>query len=134
ARRERPRKRRGPPAARSSPRRGSFSRQQRRTPRLGRLAPALRAHERAKEKPMSVTKFVCAGLLSSFGSVALACDLPPLVAVPAKGDAGADTAQLQTDVAAYVEAMRAFTACVQAELVAVGGDSAPTVVKAVLVN
>ena len=29
---------------------------------------------------MSVTKFVCAGLLSSFGSVALACDLPPLVA------------------------------------------------------
>lgn len=83
---------------------------------------------------MSVTKFVCAGLLSSFGSVALACDLPPLVAVPAKGDAGADTAQLQTDVAAYVEAMRAFTACVQAELVAAGGDSAPTVVKAVLVN
>lgn len=83
---------------------------------------------------MSVTKFVCAGLLSSVGSVALACDLPPLVAVPAKGNAGSDTAQLQTDVATYVEAMRAYTACVQAELVAAGGDSAPTITKAVLVN
>lgn len=83
---------------------------------------------------MSITKFVCAGLLSGVGSAALACDLPPLVAVPAKGAAAGDTAQLQTDVAAYVEAMRAYTACVQAELVAAGGDSAPTVVKAVLVN
>jgi hypothetical protein len=83
---------------------------------------------------MSVTKFLCAGLLFSAGSVSLACDLPPLVAIPAKEDVGGQAAQLQTDVAAYVEAMRAFTACVQAELVAAGGDAAPTVVKAVLVN
>lgn len=83
---------------------------------------------------MNLTKILCTGLLSSVGSVGLACDLPPLVAIPAKKDVGEQAAQLQVDVAAYVEAMRAYTACVQAELVAAGGDSASTVVKSVLVN
>jgi hypothetical protein len=83
---------------------------------------------------MKITKVLCAGLLSAVSGVGLACDLPPLVAVPAKEDVGDKAALVSAEVTAYVEAMRTYTTCVQAELAAAGGDSAPTIIKAVLVQ
>jgi hypothetical protein len=73
-------------------------------------------------------------LLSGAASGALACNLPPLVAIPEKDAVGDKGPQIQQEVAAYFEAMKAYTACVQTELTAAGGDSAQTIVKAVLVQ
>lgn len=71
---------------------------------------------------------------SGAANVAFACDLPPLVVIPAKADVGDKAPQLQTEVQKYYDAMRTYSQCVQAELTAAGGDSAPTLVKAVLVQ
>jgi hypothetical protein len=83
---------------------------------------------------MKLTKILCTGLLSGIGGVGFACDLPALVAIPAKGDVGDKGPQVSAEVAAYVESLRTYTACVQAELAAAGGDSAPPIIKAVLVQ
>lgn len=84
---------------------------------------------------MTITKVAGAVLLmGGTASVALACDMPPLVAIPAKDAAGDKGAQVQAEMMKYFDGMKAYTACVQAELTAAGGDSAQTIVKAVLVQ
>jgi hypothetical protein len=73
-------------------------------------------------------------LFVSIGSAAFACDNPPLAKVPKpEGLSPADQQRVREDVQAYFDAMRAYTACLQAELVAAGGDSAPGVLKASMV-
>ena len=37
---------------------------------------------------MKLTKILCTGLLSGVGGVGFACDLPPLVVIPAKAEVG----------------------------------------------
>ena len=84
---------------------------------------------------MRITKIAAAALLmSGTASVALACDLPPLVAIPAKDAVGDKARRSKTETDQYFEAMKVYTACVQAELTAAGGDSAQTIMKAVLVQ
>ena len=73
-------------------------------------------------------------LFASLSSAASACDLPPLAAVPDPG--GLSEAQrraVQQEVGAYFEAMKVYTACVEAEIVAAGGDDGPRT-RAVLVK
>ena len=80
---------------------------------------------------MRLTKIVCAGLLSSMAGTGFACDMPPLVAIPAKDKIGDQAVQLSADVKTYFDAMNAYTTCVQAELAA-AGDKAKPITKAVL--
>jgi hypothetical protein len=73
-------------------------------------------------------------LLVGLSSAAAACDLPPLAAVPAPSGLSEEQRQaVKQDVSAYFEAMKVYTACVQAEIAAAGDDDAPTYT-AVLVN
>jgi hypothetical protein len=84
---------------------------------------------------MKITKIAGAVLLmSGTAGVALACDMPPLVAIPPKDAVGDKGPQIQQETTKYFEGMKVYTACVQAELTAAGGDSAPTIMKAVLVQ
>jgi hypothetical protein len=63
---------------------------------------------------------------------AFACDLPKLPAIPA-GAAGTDQATAVSGAtSAYFEGMRTYTSCIEAELAAAGGESAPASVKGVL--
>jgi hypothetical protein len=64
-------------------------------------------------------------LLLTVNAAAWACDLPPLVAVPAAGSVGEGSARLIVAVQRYVEGIRSYTACVKADLAAAGGDAAP---------
>lgn len=83
---------------------------------------------------MRITKIAAALLMSGTAGVGLACTLPPLVAIPAKNAVGDKGPQIQQETSQYFEAMKVFTACVQAELTAAGGDAAQSVAKAVLVQ
>jgi hypothetical protein len=83
---------------------------------------------------MRVTQIAGALLMSAAASAAFACELPPLVAIPDKDDVGDQAPRIRVETAAYFDAMKVYTACVQAELTAAGGDSAPTLSKAVLVQ
>jgi hypothetical protein len=64
-------------------------------------------------------------LLMTVNGAVWACDLPPLVAIPAAGNVGEESARLIVAVQRYVEGIRSYTACVKAELAAAGGDAAP---------
>ena len=80
---------------------------------------------------MQLTKILCAGLLSVVAGTGFACDMPPLVAIPAKDKIGDKGEQLGAEVKAYYDGMTAYTTCVQAELAAAGQNAQP-IVKAVL--
>ena len=83
---------------------------------------------------MRITTIVCGGILASIAGSALACDLPKLVIIPEKDKVAGKEEEVRTAGRAYFAAMQAYTACVQAELAAAGGDAAPSVVKSVLVR
>jgi hypothetical protein len=84
---------------------------------------------------MMTTRIVAAVLLASgSASVGLACDMPPLVVIPEKASADTSPQVVQQEFQKYYDAITAYTACVQGELDAAGGDSAQTIVKAVLVQ
>jgi hypothetical protein len=77
---------------------------------------------------------IVAGLwLAGLASTTLACDLPPLVAIPSKDKIGDQAAALRDATKAYFDQMKVYTDCVQAELTAAGGNSAPTLLKTVLI-
>lgn len=82
---------------------------------------------------MRIAKLVCGGVLSGLAGSALACDLPKLAVIPPKDQVAGKEAEIRTAAAAYFTAMQAYSACIQAELAAAGGDAAPDVVKRVLV-
>jgi hypothetical protein len=83
---------------------------------------------------MRLTTIVLGGILSSVAGVSLACELPKLAIIPPKDQIAAKKAEVDAAVKTYIDAMTAYTACVQAELQAAGGDAAPDLVKRVLVS
>ena len=83
---------------------------------------------------MNVRQILCGSLLLCVNAVASACDLPALVILPAAGTAGDASAQLIVDMQRYVGGIRAYTACVQAEIAAAGGDAAPESLRTLLVR
>jgi hypothetical protein len=83
---------------------------------------------------MPFAKIACAGLLSGVASVTLACELPPVVIIPAKENVNGKEAELRAATSDYFQAMRDYTQCVQAELAAAGGDSAPPLTRSLLVQ
>ena len=82
---------------------------------------------------MSITTIICGGILTGVAGSAMACDLPKLAVIPPKGQVAGKEAEIRTAANAYFTAMQAYTACVQAELAGAGGESAPDLVKRVLV-
>jgi len=83
---------------------------------------------------MRITTIICGGLLTGIAGSAMACDLPTLAVIPAKNQIAGKEAEVRAAANAYFVGMQAYTACLQAELVGAGGESAPAVVKAVLVS
>jgi hypothetical protein len=83
---------------------------------------------------MNTTKTIVTGVLLTVAGAAGACDMPKLVVIPAKEEAVGKQESLRTAFMQYRQGMEAYTQCVQAELAAAGGDKAPTVVKAALVQ
>jgi hypothetical protein len=82
---------------------------------------------------MRRTTIICSGIFAGIAGSALACDLPKIPIIPPKDEVAGKEAELRTAAAAYFTAMQAYTACVQAELQSAGGDSAPDMLKRVLV-
>jgi hypothetical protein len=83
---------------------------------------------------MRLTHTLLVGLLVTVAGAAGACEVPTLVPIPPKENNVGKEQQLRDAYLKYREAMQAYTQCVQAELAAAGGDSAPTLVKAALVQ
>jgi hypothetical protein len=83
---------------------------------------------------MRITTIISSGILSGLAGVSLACELPNLAIIPPKDQIAGKEDAVRVAATAYFEAMKVYTACIQAELTAAGGDAAPTLVKRVLVS
>lgn len=83
---------------------------------------------------MRFTTIVSAGLLCAVAGSALACDLPKLAVIPPKAQIVGNDGPVRVAANAYFTAMQTYAACIQQELVAAGGDSAPDLVKRILVS
>jgi hypothetical protein len=73
-------------------------------------------------------------LLTAVNGVAAACDVPKLIALPAAGHVGDDSGRWIAEMQRYVTGIREYGACVRAELLAAGGDSAPESLRGVLIR
>jgi len=83
---------------------------------------------------MTLFRSCLAILAAGFASVGLACDYPPLVAVPEGASATIDEmVAAQQSVRTYMDAMDAYLDCVNDEL-QTAGDDAPEEFKAIMVS
>jgi hypothetical protein len=83
---------------------------------------------------MNFLKPILAILAAAFAGSALACDYPPLVAIPDADDSTMDDmVAAQEGIRAYMESMDAYLTCVNEELEA-AGDDAPDEFKAIMVS
>lgn len=84
---------------------------------------------------MRTSIVLAALLLGSFSMAAEAgCDYPSLLMIPAKGKMSKkETKRITADAEKYFADMKTYVACVQTELQAAGGDSAPALYRNVLV-
>ena len=83
---------------------------------------------------MRWTTIITSGLLAGMAGTAVACDLPKLAVIPPKDEVAGKEAEIRAAANAYFTGMQAYTACVQDELTAAGGDAAPDLIKRVLVS
>ena len=83
---------------------------------------------------MRFATIISAGLLSGVAGSALACELPKLTVIPPKDEVAGKEAEIRAAAATYFTAMQAYAACIQQEVVAAGGDSAPDLIKRILVS
>ncbi len=83
---------------------------------------------------MRFATIVSAGLMSGVAGSALACDLPKLAIIPPKAQIVGNEGPVRAAANAYFTAMQTYAACIQQELAAAGGDSAPDLVKRILVS
>ena len=83
---------------------------------------------------MNFLKLYLAILAVGFASSVLACDYPPLVAIPEADNATMDDmVAAQESVRGYMESMDTYLTCVNEELAA-AGDDAPDEFKAIMVS
>jgi hypothetical protein len=82
---------------------------------------------------MRWTTMVLAGALSGVAGTGYACTLPKLAIIPPKAEVAGKEAAINAEANRYFTEMQTYTACVQAELAAAGGDAAPDILRRVLV-
>jgi len=82
---------------------------------------------------MRITAIIGGAILAGIAGSALCCELPQLAIIPAKKDLAGKEAEVRTEARAYFAAMQAYTACIQADLAAAGGESAHALVKRSLI-
>jgi hypothetical protein len=83
---------------------------------------------------MRITTIICGGVLAGIAGSAMACDLPKLAVIPPKDEVAGKEAEIRAAANVYFTAMQAYTACIQAELAGAGGETAPDIVRRVLVS
>ncbi len=83
---------------------------------------------------MRFTTIISSGLLTAVAGGAVACELPKLAAIPPKDQVAGKEAEIRAAANTYFMGMQEYAACIQAELVAAGGESAPEIVKKILVS
>ena len=83
---------------------------------------------------MQLTTIICGGLLSTVAGSAVACTLPKLPIVLPKEQVAGREAELTAAMTEYSTGIDAYVACVRTELDAAGGESAPDIVKRVLIS
>jgi hypothetical protein len=83
---------------------------------------------------MRFATIVSASLALGLAGSALACDLPRLIAIPAKDQVAGKEAEIRMAANTYFTAMQAFAACIQQEIAAAGGESAPDLVRRILIS
>jgi hypothetical protein len=83
---------------------------------------------------MNVRQILFGLLLSSMSAVAAACELPGLTVLPPAGTVDDRSALRIVEMQRYVAGIRQYTACVQAELAAAGGDAAPESLRGVWIR
>jgi hypothetical protein len=83
---------------------------------------------------MRITTLIGGGILTGIVGNALACDLPKLAVIPPKNQVAGKEAEILAAAKTYFTAMEAYSACNLAELTSAGGDSAPELIRQVLVR
>lgn len=83
---------------------------------------------------MRWSTMVLAGALSGVASTGYACTLPKLAIIPPKAEVAGKEAAINADANRYFTEMQAYTVCLQAELAAAGGESAPDLLRRILVS
>ena len=84
-------------------------------------------------KNMNLTKTIVAGLLMTVAGAASACEVPKLIMIPKKEEAVGKEESLRAAFLQYRQGMETYTQCVQAELMAAGGDKAAASLKSAAV-
>lgn len=80
------------------------------------------------------TRILCGVILTGCSGVGLACDMPPLMVIPATEKIAEDAQAFYTEWTAYTTGMQQYVACTQAALQSAGGNNAPALTRAVLVK
>lgn len=83
---------------------------------------------------IQTTNVVGGLLLAAVAFPALACDLPKLPVIPARGQIGDQAPAVTAATSAYFEAMRAYADCIQSAIAAAGGDAAPASFRNVMID
>ncbi len=84
---------------------------------------------------MKIVTACCIAVASLLAIPALACDNPPLVAVPDGATATMEElVAVQAEVQAYMAAMEEYIGCIDAELEAGGGEDAPDLFEGLMVR
>jgi hypothetical protein len=81
-----------------------------------------------------MTRLFCGLALAGFSSIGFTCEVPSLMVIPSTEKIAEDPQTFYAEWTAYTGAMRTYMECTQAALATAGGDSAPTLTKAVLVK
>ena len=67
-------------------------------------------------------------------AVAVACEQPRLVVIPAAQSAGDASAEMIVAMQRYLDGAKEYLACIEAELTAAGGDAAPDSLRSALIR
>jgi hypothetical protein len=82
---------------------------------------------------MRWSTLVLAGVMSGVAGTSVACTMPKLAVIPPKAEVAGKEAAVQADANRYFTEMQAYTTCLLDELKAAGGDSAPDLLRRILV-
>jgi hypothetical protein len=99
------------------------------------VTPAIhRRVVRVSAAALFVAWYMGASAQENAASAAAACDLPKLFAIPPVAAIVGNEEALHAEAKTYFTGIAAYSACIQAELVAAGGEQAPELIRQVLIR